>query len=96
MANKKAKGVRSKSRSKLKMHSRCKTTINALLREFGQGARVQININPSIQAGMPMHKYQGITGVVSGRQGDAFVVSLRDQNKEKKLIVPSAHLKQVY
>lgn len=96
MACKKAKGPRAKSRSKMKKHLRCKTTINTLLRTFKPGTRVQVNIDPSIHSGMPKPKYQGTSGIVQESQGAAFVVNIHDLNKAKKLIVGPAHLKELF
>jgi len=96
MSCKKAKGPRSKSRDKMKRHLRSKTTVNALLRDFKVGSRVQINLNPAIHSGLVKARYQGVSGIVLRKQGAAFVVGVHDLNKAKKMIVGPAHLKELF
>jgi large subunit ribosomal protein L21e len=47
------------------------------------------------QKGMVHKRFQGQTGVVSDKRGDAFIVDITHGNKPKTLIVRAEHLKQV-
>ena len=66
-----------------------------VLRQFEEGSRVAIVNNPAIQAGMTHKRFQGQTGVVTGKQGESFVVSIVHGNKPKTLVVRAEHLKAV-
>jgi len=93
MVNKKAKGKRSKTRSKLKKKAG-KATITEILQPLETGAKVQINIRPEMHSGMPPAVYQGSIGVIKEKQGEAYKVGVKKNNLEKTLIVHSIHLKQ--
>lgn len=68
-------------------------TTTAALREFNDGDRVLLRFNPSIKSGRPSTlRFNGIRGIVRGRQGAAYVVSIKDGNKTKELVVGNAHL----
>ncbi|MCD6434614.1 MAG: 50S ribosomal protein L21e, partial [Candidatus Diapherotrites archaeon] len=65
------------------------------LAEIKLGKRVAIKIEPSIHKGMPFRRFHGLTGVVVGKQGEAYKVKIKDGKKEKELIVGAAHLKEL-
>ena len=93
-----SKGLRSKSRHIMKKPVRESglTPITRKLREFPEGTRVAIKLDPASQAGTPHLRFQGHTGVVIGKQGNAFLVKVVIGQKEKTLIANAEHLKQVY
>ncbi len=93
MANKKAVGKRAKQRDTMKRRER--TTVNKMLAELKEGQTVQVNINSRIHEGIPFRRFQGKTGVVSGKRGRSYIVDLRDGKKEKTLVVHPAHLKEL-
>ena len=94
MSGKAAKGWRKKTRSKLNRKGP-KATIAKILKTYNVGQKVQINIDSSFQGGMPKSRYQGITGYIEGSQGMAYVVKIKDINKEKTLVVNRPHLKEL-
>lgn len=94
MPNKKARGKRAKQRDKLK--GRGKPTVNKLLEEFDEDDTVQININSVVHSGLPHHRFQGKTGRIEGRRGSCYIVSLRDGNMRKNVIVHPVHLKKLF
>jgi len=94
LTNKKAKGVRAKTRDLFKRKG-SKLSVSRLLKEFKNGDTVQININSSSHSGLPFRRYQGITGKVVGKQGSAFRVSLKEGNAPRIIITTAAHLKQL-
>lgn len=63
MPNKKAKGKRAKTRRKLRRKG-SKLTMAQLLKKPPVGARIQVNIDSSVHAGLPPKKYQGMIGKV--------------------------------
>lgn len=94
---KRSKGLRSKSRSILRKNVRERglTPITAKLREFPVGARVAVKLDPASHGGMPHIRFQGHTGIVVGKQGDAFLVEVTIGQKRKTLIARPEHLKSV-
>ncbi len=92
-----SKGLRSKTRGVLTKHPRDRGNAppNKVLRTFDEGTRVAIVLDPAQHKGMTHKRFQGQTGVVSGRRGDAFEVSIVHGNKPKTLLVRPEHLKQV-
>jgi large subunit ribosomal protein L21e len=88
------KGIRKASRNKLRKRPREKgmPPITRILRSFKIGDKVSIKIEPSVHKGMPHHRYQGITGKVVGKRGDAYEVEIKDLNKTKLIISRPVHL----
>lgn len=93
MVNKPAKGKRSKTRSKFK-RDRKRLTIGKQLAQFDNGARVHIDIDSGVHAGLPDSRFQGLTGTVTGKRGNAFVVDVYQGNALKQVITTASHLKQ--
>ena len=91
MSCKKAKGIRAKTRHKFK-RGKEKTTVNKLLQELEVGAKVHIDIDSSIHSGMPFRRYQGSTGVVTGRRGAIFKVEVGKGSSARTLLVHPGHL----
>jgi large subunit ribosomal protein L21e len=55
--------------------------------------RVDIVIDPAIHKGMPHRRYQGLTGVVTGKRGRAIVVDVKQGKAIKTLIIRPEHLR---
>ncbi|MDY6778097.1 MAG: 50S ribosomal protein L21e [Candidatus Nanohaloarchaea archaeon] len=90
----KTQGLRNKTRQKLTKHVRDKDTISNHLKDFEEGDRVLISIDPSVHKGMPDPKFHGKTAEVQGKRGRSFVLTLQDLGKEKELQVYPAHLEE--
>ena len=92
-----SKGLRSKSRHILRKHPRARGNPppSHALRRFEEGSSVAIVIDSSVHGGMPHVRFQGQTGVVIGRQGDAVRVQVVIGKKPKELVVRPEHLKPV-
>lgn len=92
-----SKGFRSKTRHKLAKHPRTrgKPPVTHALRDFPPGTKVAITVNPSVQKGMPHPRFQGLTGNVVERRGDAFVIELYQKNKLKTVISRPEHLRLI-
>lgn len=92
-----SKGLRSKTRGVFSKRPRDRgnPSPNTVLRDFPVGTRVAIVMDPAQQKGMVHKRFQGQTGVVSGKQGDAFVVEITHGNKPKQLVVRAEHLKTI-
>lgn len=90
----KTHGTRRKSRYKLKRTVREKglSPISRAIQEFHEGDIVNIDLDSSIQNGMPHHKFQGRTGKVMSQRGRAYIVEVRDGGLMKEIIVLPEHL----
>ncbi len=93
---KRSKGIRSKSRHILRKKTRERglSSITRSLREFKEGESVHIILDPSVQKGMPHIRFHGYTGKIKGKQGEAYLVGIRDGKKQKILIVRPEHLRR--
>ncbi|RLF32222.1 MAG: 50S ribosomal protein L21e [Thermoplasmata archaeon] len=94
---KRSKGIRSKSRKILRKKPRERgiKSITRALQEFEEGETVSIVIDPAVHKGMPHVRFQGRTGKIEGKQGEAYLVGINDGKKHKTLIVRSEHLRRV-
>lgn len=57
---------------------------------------MDIKIDPSEHSGMPYRRFHGKTGRILAKQGNAFVVAVKDGNKEKYPVITRAHFKPNY
>ena len=95
MTNKKAKGIRKKTRNKFNRGKNTpRLTIQKLLKSFEPGSTVHVHIDSSVHAGLPHQRYQGLTGTVIAKRGTANIVELNLGNAVRKITVHSAHLKE--
>ena len=94
---KKSKGQRQgtrfiASRSKTE---RSRLNISRVIHQYAEGDCVAIVIDGGQQKGMPNRRFQGRTGVITGKQGSAWVVTVKDGNKTKTVIARPEHLRYV-
>ena len=89
---KRSKGTLSKRSRRLKKER--EFTVNDFLKEFREGERVALDIQPYYRS-LPHMRYDGKIGVVEGKRGKAYIVKIRDGNAYKKLVVLPIHLKKV-
>ena len=92
-----SRGIRSKTRQVLRKKPREKgmSPITRALQEFEKGEKVSIVIDPSVQKGMPHRRFQGKTGDIEDKRGDAYVVRVKVSNAMKSVIVRPEHLRKV-
>lgn len=90
-----SRGARSRSRNKMTKIAREGRTnpITNRLQRFEVDDLVHIIINPSIHKGQPHPRFHGKTGKITGQKGKAYIVSLKEGNKAKELIIRPDHLK---
>lgn len=91
-----SRGLKRKTRQILSKTPRTRgmTPITHEFREFDVGEKVSVVIDPGVHHGMPHTRFQGKTGVVTGKQGRAFVVDLYDGNKQKTVVSRPEHLRK--
>ncbi|AFL65945.1 50S ribosomal protein L21e [Desulfurococcus amylolyticus] len=90
------KGYRHRTRKLFKKNVREKGSIPPLslvLREYKEGEKVHIVINPSVHKGMPYRRFHGKTSVVLGKRGKAYIVKVMMGDKEKILFVRPEHMR---
>lgn len=92
-----SKGFRSKTRHKLMKHPRERGAppVTHALRDYPAGTKVAITLNPGVHKGMPHPRFQGLTGNVVERRGDAFIIELMAGNKLKTIISRPEHLRLI-
>jgi large subunit ribosomal protein L21e len=97
MMVKRSKGMRSKTRQKLSRHPRDRglSPITRVLQVFEEGEYANIVIDPSIHKGQPHPRFHGLTGVVVGTQGKAYLLDVKVGNKQKKLLIRPEHLRKI-
>ena len=90
-------GFRRKTRNKLRrnIRQRGRIDIKRYLQSFFVNEKVNLSADSSYQDGMYYPRFHGKTGIVTGKQGDCYKVSIKDGDKLKKLIVHPVHLKRV-
>jgi large subunit ribosomal protein L21e len=89
-----ATGFRHKSRSLLTRNprERGKTTLAKILHGYEAGEKVVVNIDSSVQRGIPHRRYQGRVGVIVSKRGRSYVVHVPQGDATKKIIVRPEHL----
>jgi large subunit ribosomal protein L21e len=85
------KGYRKKMR-KLFSKSRARKGLSQYMVEYEIGERVHININPINVITAPHKRYQGMTGIIVGKRGKAYIVEVKLGSKTKKIITTKEHL----
>ncbi len=88
---KRSKGFFSKGTKTTRM--RKKLTVNDLVKLFCPGDKVTIAIRNCF-AGVPHPRYNGLGGEIVKKQGNSYMVKIRDKNAQKTLIVNPVHMKK--
>ncbi len=90
----KSRGFRRKTRSlfRKKPRERGKLGLSRILHNYQPGDKVVISIDPSVHKGMPHRRYHGKIGIIKGRRGRAYEVSVTQGDAVKQIIVLPEHL----
>ncbi len=86
---KRSKGFFSKGTKSTRMQK--KLTVNEFVKPFSPGEKVVIAIKPYFK-GVPHPRYNGRGGEVVRKQGNSYVVRIRDGKSRKELIVSPVHI----
>jgi large subunit ribosomal protein L21e len=76
------------------VRKRGKLQLSRYFQELKEGDFVAISREPTVQSVFPK-RFQGITGVVEARRGKAYMIKIKDGNKEKRLLIEPIHLKKI-
>ncbi len=93
-----SKGYRRRTRSVMQKRARDRglSPITKEFQTFDVGEQASVTIDPSIHKGQPHVRFQGETGTVAGKRGDAYLIDIKDGNKSKQLIVRPEHLRKAH
>mgnify|MGYP001199183794 CR=1 FL=1 len=94
---KRSKGSRQGTRSILRRSKseRGRLNITRIMYEYAIGDSVAIVLDGGQQGGMPHRRFQGRTGKITGKQGVAWVIDVKDGNMMKTVVARPEHLKPV-
>lgn len=85
--------------SRMKMTKRAKDRglppVTRFFKNFEVGDLAAVNIEPSIHSGMPYHGFQGLTGRISGKQGENYFLTVKIGGVTKKVLAAPVHLKKI-
>jgi len=89
-------GMRRKTRYKFRKEKRQKgkISITRYFQSFNAGDRVYLGLESAVQKGAYYPRFMGRTGIIKGKRGKCYMVSLNDLGKEKTLIVHPVHLRK--
>ena len=76
------------------IRTRGKLQLSKYFQELKKGDFVAVVKEQAMQPSFPA-RLQGKTGVVEGKRGKSYFVSIKDQNKEKKFLIEPIHLKKI-
>ncbi|MFB6193313.1 MAG: 50S ribosomal protein L21e [Candidatus Nanohaloarchaea archaeon] len=91
----KSRGALHGSRKKFKRDQGDKTKVNDYLKQFEEGEKALIKVDPSVQDGRPHARFHGTTVEVTGERGDSYEVKFNDGGQEKTLYIPPVHLQKL-
>ena len=76
------------------IRTRGKLPLSKYFQELKEGDYVSVIREASIRSNFPK-RLQGRTGVVESKRGKAYIVKIKDQNKEKRFLIEPIHLKKI-
>ncbi|MEK6942466.1 MAG: 50S ribosomal protein L21e [Nanoarchaeota archaeon] len=90
-------GMRRKTRYKFKKERRekGKVSMTNYFQSFSVGDKVYLGVEPAIQKGMYHPRFVGKAGIIAGKVGRCYEVTIKDINKAKMLVVHPVHLRRV-
>lgn len=77
-----------------KVRTRGKLQLSKYFQELKEGDKVAVVRERAIKSSFP-GRMQGKTGVIEGKRGKAHLVKIKDQSKEKILLIEPIHLKKI-
>lgn len=92
-----SKGQRQGTRYILKRSKseRGRLNIARVMHQYAVGDRVAVVLDGGQQKGMPHRRFNGRSGRISGQQGRAWVVKLKDGNMRKTVVARPDHLRPI-
>jgi large subunit ribosomal protein L21e len=76
------------------IRTRGKLQLSRYFQRFKEGDFVAISREPAVQSNFKK-RLQGITGIVEGRRGKAYMIKIKDGNQDKRILIEPIHLKKI-
>ncbi len=76
------------------IRTRGKLQLSRYFQRLDEGDFVAISREQSIPINFPK-RFQGLTGVVEGKRGKAYIVKIKDGNQDKRILIEAIHLKKI-
>ena len=76
------------------VRERGKLKLSRYFQNLKKGDFVSVLRERALVSGFPK-RLQGRTGVVEEKRGKAYIIKIKDQNKEKKFLIKPIHLKKI-
>ena len=76
------------------LRERGKLKFSRYFQEFKEGDKVAFVRELSVTTNVP-ERYQGRTGTIKSKRGKAYMVMIKDQNKEKSFLIEPIHLRKL-
>lgn len=88
---------RRKTRAKFTktLRKKGKISLTKYFQTFSEGEQVFLKVEPAIQKGMYHPRFLGKSGMIKKKTGRCYEVLIKDQKKEKVLIVHPVHMERV-
>ncbi len=80
--------------NKKQIRTKGKLQLSRYFQELDEGDFVAISREQSLPTSFPK-RFQGITGVVEGKRGKAYIVKIKDGNQDKRILIEAIHLKKI-
>jgi large subunit ribosomal protein L21e len=79
---------------KKSIRTRGKLQFSKYFQELKEGERVAIVAESAMQPRFPK-RLQGKTGIVEKKRGKAYLIKIKDMNKEKRFLIEPIHLNKI-
>ena len=76
------------------IRTRGKIPLSKYFQELEKGDFVSITKERAIKSNFP-ERFQGRTGIVEAKRGQAYLVNIKDKDKEQRFLVEPIHLKKI-
>lgn len=77
-----------------KTREKGKIKLSEYFKQLKPGDRVSVKRELAIQSSFPK-RLQGRAGIIEEKRGKAYIVKIKDLNKEKRFIIQAIHLKKL-
>lgn len=79
---------------KKKVREKGKLKLSRYFQKLKEGDNVAVIIDHSLKLNFP-ERLQGRSGKIKGKRGKSYMVSIKDQTKEKDFLIAPIHLKKL-
>ena len=77
-----------------KTRKKGKLQFSKYFQKLEKGDNVAVIREISLRPRFPL-RLQGRTGIVEGKRGKAYIIKMKDQNKEKEYLIEPIHLRKI-